>query len=61
MTNLMAERGSSSDWITMGEDRVWFQDTKDGHLHSLPINWTDVGVLDPFVAVEAGQSFGWRT
>jgi hypothetical protein len=39
-----------------GEDRVWFQDTKDGHLHSLPINWTDVGVLDPFVAVAAGRS-----
>jgi hypothetical protein len=33
-----------------GEDRVWFQDTKDGRLHSLPMNWTDAGALDPIAA-----------
>ena len=39
-----------------GEERVWFHDTKDGRLHSLPMNWTDVGPLDRFVAVAAGRS-----
>jgi len=39
-----------------GEDRVWFQAKKDSRLHSLPMNWTDVGALDPFVAVAAGRS-----
>jgi Family of unknown function (DUF5372) len=39
-----------------GEDRVWFQDKKDGRLHSLPRSWTDVGAVDPFVAVAAGRS-----
>jgi len=39
-----------------GEDRIWFQDTKDGRLHSLPMSWTDLGGLDPFVAVAAGRS-----
>jgi len=39
-----------------GEDRVWFQGAKDGRLHSLPMNWTDLGELDPFVAVAAGRS-----
>jgi len=39
-----------------GEDRVWFQDTKDSRLHSLPMNWTDAGGLDPFVAVAGGRS-----
>jgi len=39
-----------------GENRVWFQATKDGRLHSLPMNWTDAGALDPFVAVAAGRS-----
>src|SRR5260370_41405233 len=37
-----------------GEDRVWFQDKKDGHLHSLPMSWTDIGAVDPFVAIAAG-------
>jgi hypothetical protein len=40
------------DW---GEDRVWFQD-KLGSLHSLPTSWTDVGAVDPFVALAAGRS-----
>jgi hypothetical protein len=39
-----------------GEDRVWFQGKKDGCLHSLPMSWTDVGAVDPFVAVAAGRS-----
>jgi len=39
-----------------GEDRVWFQDTKDSRLHSLAMNWTDAGGLDPFVAVAGGRS-----
>jgi hypothetical protein len=39
-----------------GEDRVWFQDEKDGHLHSLPMSWTDIGAVDPFVAIAAGRS-----
>jgi hypothetical protein len=39
-----------------GEDRVWFQDTKDGRLHSLPMSWTDAGAVDPFVAIAAGRS-----
>ena len=39
-----------------GEDRVWFQDKKDGHLHSLPMSWTDIGAVDPFVAIAAGRS-----
>jgi uncharacterized protein DUF5372 len=39
-----------------GEDRVWFQDKKDGHLHSLPMSWTDASAVDPFVAVAAGRS-----
>ena len=39
-----------------GEDRVWFQDKKDGRLHSLPMSWTDLGAVDPFVAVAAGRS-----
>jgi Family of unknown function (DUF5372) len=38
-----------------GEDRVWFQD-RDGRLHSLPMSWTDVRAVDPFVAVAAGRS-----
>jgi Family of unknown function (DUF5372) len=38
-----------------GEDRVWFQGS-DGRLHSLPRSWTDVGGVDPFVAVAAGRS-----
>jgi len=38
-----------------GEDRVWFQD-KVGRLHSLPTSWTDVGAVDPFVAIAAGRS-----
>jgi hypothetical protein len=40
------------DW---GEDRVWFQD-KFGRLHSLPTSWTDVGAVDPFIALAAGRS-----
>jgi hypothetical protein len=39
-----------------GEDRVWFQDKKGTRLHSLPMHWTDLGGLDPFVAVAAGRS-----
>jgi Family of unknown function (DUF5372) len=39
-----------------GEDRVWFQDKEGGRLHSLPMSWTDVGAVDPFVAVAAGRS-----
>ena len=39
-----------------GEDRVWFQDKKDARLHSLPMSWTDLGAVDPFVAVAAGRS-----
>jgi Family of unknown function (DUF5372) len=39
-----------------GEDRVWFQEVKDGRLHSLPMNWTDLRELDPFVVIAAGQS-----
>jgi hypothetical protein len=38
-----------------GEDRLWFQD-KVGRLHSLPTSWTDVGTVDPFVAIAAGRS-----
>ena len=40
------------DW---GEDRVWFQD-KLGRLHSLATSWTDVGAVDPFVALATGRS-----
>jgi hypothetical protein len=39
-----------------GEDRVWFQDNKGGRLHSLPMSWTDVGAVDPFVVLAAGRS-----
>jgi hypothetical protein len=38
-----------------GEDRVWFQD-REGRAHTLPASWTDVGAVDPFVAVAAGCS-----
>jgi len=40
-----------------GEDRVWLEEKKDGRLHSLPRNWTDLGDLDPFVAMACGRSF----
>jgi hypothetical protein len=39
-----------------GEDRVWFQDKEGGRLHSLPMSWTDVGAVDPFVILAAGGS-----
>ena len=32
------------------------QDKKDARLHSLPMSWTDLGAVDPFVAVAAGRS-----
>jgi hypothetical protein len=38
-----------------GEDRVWFQD-RDGRAQTLPASWTDVGAVDPFVAIAAGRS-----
>jgi hypothetical protein len=39
-----------------GEDRVWFQNNTDGRLHSLPLSWTDLDAVDPFVAAAAGRS-----
>jgi hypothetical protein len=40
---------------TWGEDRVYFH-LGDGYLHSLPTAWTDVGPVDPFVAIAAGRA-----
>jgi len=40
---------------TWGEDRVFFH-LVDGHLHSLPAAWTDVGPADPFVTIGAGRA-----
>lgn len=37
-----------------GEDRVYFQDS-EGHLVSLPAQWTSVVPDDPFVAIAAGR------
>jgi hypothetical protein len=38
-----------------GENRVFFLD-EEGVKHSLPAGWTDVAVVDPFVALAAGRS-----
>jgi hypothetical protein len=40
---------------TWGEDRVFFH-LVDGRLHSLPASWTDIGPVDPFVAIAAGRA-----
>jgi len=38
-----------------GENRVFFLD-EEGAKHSLPAGWTDVAVVDPFVALAVGRS-----
>jgi hypothetical protein len=38
-----------------GELRVFFFNTK-GRKSSVPIDWTDLGPKDPFVAVSAGRA-----
>jgi Family of unknown function (DUF5372) len=39
---------------TWSQDRVFFLDG-DGRQHSLPLGWTDVAALDPFVVMAAGR------
>jgi hypothetical protein len=39
-----------------GECRVFFFNTK-GRKSSVPLDWTDIGLKDPFVAVSAGRAF----
>jgi hypothetical protein len=38
-----------------GEYRVFFFNTK-GRKSSVPLDWTDIGPKDPFVAVSAGRA-----
>jgi hypothetical protein len=38
-----------------GEDRVLYRDC-DGHMASMPAQWTSVVAEDPFVVVSAGRS-----
>ena len=38
------------------ESRVFFFNTK-GRKSSVPLDWTDIGPQDPFVAVSAGRAF----
>ncbi len=40
---------------TPGERRVFFFNTK-GRKSSVPFDWTDIGLKDPFVAVSAGRA-----
>jgi hypothetical protein len=37
------------------ESRVLFYNAK-GRRSSVPLNWTDIGTMDPFVAVSAGRA-----
>lgn len=41
---------------TWGEHRVFFRETGDQHVRSLPASWTDVEEPDAFVAIAAGRS-----
>jgi hypothetical protein len=40
---------------TWGEHRVYYRDPQ-GQLASLPVGWTSLALLDPFVALSAGRS-----
>ena len=39
-----------------GERRVYFYNS-EGHIASVPLEWTDVEPPDPFVVISAGRSF----
>jgi hypothetical protein len=39
---------------TWSQDRVFFLDG-DGRQYSLPLGWTDIAVVDPFVVMAAGR------
>jgi hypothetical protein len=39
-----------------GENRVYFYD-KTEHLFSIPADWTDIVLPDPFVEISEGRSF----
>jgi hypothetical protein len=41
---------------TWGEHRVFFRETGQTRVRSLPATWTDVGEADPFVVLSAGRS-----
>ncbi len=41
---------------TWGEHRVFFRETGDQRVRSLPASWTDVEEPDAFVVVAAGRS-----
>lgn len=38
-----------------GEDRVTIEHP-DGTLHSIPVGWTDLASIDPYVVVSGGRS-----
>lgn len=39
-----------------GEERVYYED-EAGQLRALPVGWTSLSGVDPFVAVSAGRSW----
>jgi hypothetical protein len=52
-------RGKVFDLVTWrhnwGEDRVYYHD-EAGELRSLPVAWTSMAPIDPFVSVAIGRS-----
>ena len=40
---------------TWGDHRVYYHDPR-GQLASMPVSWTSLALLDPFVALSAGRS-----
>jgi hypothetical protein len=40
---------------TWGAHRVYYHD-QQGQLASMPVSWTSLALLDPFVAISAGRS-----
>jgi hypothetical protein len=41
---------------TWGEYRVFYADD-DGALAAMPVNWTDVPEVDPFVTIGGGRAY----
>lgn len=42
---------------TWGEHRVFFRESGQSQVRSLPATWTDVVAPDPFVLLAAGRSY----
>ena len=53
------DRGCSFPFVTAkqlwGEKRVTVE-YPDGTLHSIPVGWTDLAPVDPYVVISAGRS-----